>query len=306
MKDHAAMTPADLKTAGFEKERPRLLRLAYRMLGSLAEAEDVVQDGWLRWVGVKESVDAPAAYLTRIVTRLCLDRLKSAKARRETYVGPWLPDPLMGSADAVETVADDVTMTLMLAMERLSPLERAAFLLHDVFDVPLKEVAATLDREPAAVRQLASRARKNVRAERSRYTLEAAEADRIARAFFEAVRDGDTATLAGLLAHDVEIHADGGGKVSAFRNIIHGIDHALRLFGHVSGKNDRLPLLLRTAFIDGLPGYISENPDGRIQTTALDVQDGRIRAIYIVRNPEKLAHVAEFYSTTDLETRRGT
>jgi len=139
------MTPADLKTAGFEKERPRLLRLAYRMLGSLAEAEDVVQDGWLRWVGVKESVDAPAAYLTRIVTRLCLDRLKSAKARRETYVGPWLPDPLMGSVDAVETVADDVTMTLMLAMERLSPLERAAFLLHDVFDVPLKEVAATLD-----------------------------------------------------------------------------------------------------------------------------------------------------------------
>jgi len=286
------MTQTDLKTEAFEAERPRLLRLAYRMLGSFSEAEDVVQDGWLRWTGVDISVDTPGAYLTRIVTRLCLDRLKSAKARRETYVGPWLPDPLVGTVDPIETIADDVTVTLMLAMERLSPLERAAFLLHDIFEVPLKDVAVTLDREPAAVRQLASRARRNVKSERTRYALDTAEADRIARAFFEAAHGGDTTALAGLLAHDVEIHADGGGKVSAFRNIIRGAEHALRLFAHVSGKDARRPILVRTAIIDGLPGYISYNPDGRLQTTALDIDQGRIRAIYIVRNPDKLTHIS--------------
>lgn len=281
----------DLKAETFEAERPRLLRLAYRMLGSFSEAEDILQDGWLRWTDVEVSVDTPGAYLTRIVTRLCLDRLKSAKARRETYVGPWLPDPLVGAIDPVETVADDVTVTLMLAMERLSPLERAAFLLHDIFEVPLKDVAVTLDREPAAVRQLALRARRNVRSERTRYSIDAAEADRIACAFFEAAHGGDTAALAGLWARDVEIHADGGGKVSAFRNIVRGIDNALRLFSHASANAERRPTLIRTAIIDGLPGYISYNPDGLLQTTALDHEGGRIRAIYIVRNPDKLAHV---------------
>lgn len=136
----------------FQSERKRLVRLAYRMLGSFSEAEDVVQDAWLRWEQVDGGIDSPTAYLTRIVTRLCLDRLKSARSRRETYVGPWLPDPLVGSVDPEETIADDITVTLMLAMERLSPLERAAFLLHDVFDVALSDVAVTLSREPAAVR----------------------------------------------------------------------------------------------------------------------------------------------------------
>lgn len=285
------MTPTDTRTEIFEAERPRLLRLAYRMLGSISEAEDAVQDGWLRWAGVSIGVDNPPAYLTRIITRLCLDRLKSARARRETYVGPWLPDPLVDAVDPVETIADDVTVTLMLAMERLSPLERAAFLLHDVFEVPLNDIAVTLEREPAAVRQLASRARKNVKAERSRYPLDTAAADRMARAFFAAAHSGDTGSLAGLLARDVEIHTDGGGKVSAFRNIVRGADNAIRLFSHVSGDAERRPTLIRTAIIDGLPGYISYNPDGRLQTTALDVADGRVRAIYIVRNPDKLAHV---------------
>lgn len=285
------MTPTDTRTEIFEAERPRLLRLAYRMLGSISEAEDFVQDGWLRWAGVSIGVDSPPAYLTRIITRLCLDRLKSARARRETYVGPWLPDPLVNAVDPAETIADDVTVTLMLAMERLSPLERAAFLLHDVFEVPLNDIAVTLDREPAAVRQLASRARKNVKAVRSRYPLDTAAADRMARAFFAAAHSGDTELLAGLLARDVEIHTDGGGKVSAFRNIVCGVDNAIRLFSHVSGNAERHPTLIRTAIIDGLPGYISYNPDGRLQTTALDVADGRIRAIYMVRNPDKLAHV---------------
>lgn len=278
------------RLADFQRERKRLARLAYRMLGSFSEAEDVVQDAWLKWEQVAGGVDSPAAYLTRVVTRLCLDRLKSARARRETYIGPWLPDPLVGSADPDEVVADDITVTLMLAMERLSPLERAAFLLHDVFEIALSDVATTLGREPAAVRQLASRARKHVRAARPRFSVEAAEADRITQAFFVAARDGDTATLASLLARSVEIHSDGGGKVLAFRNVIRGVDRVLRLFAGLRRKNAPTARLLRTAQIDGLPGYISVDR-GIVQTTALEIRDGKITAIYIVRNPDKLQHL---------------
>jgi RNA polymerase sigma-70 factor (ECF subfamily) len=279
-----------LRLVDFERERKRLVRLAYRMLGSFSEAEDVVQDAWLRWGQVEGGIDSSAAYLTRVVTRLCLDRLKSARARRETYIGPWLPDPLMDSVDPDDTIADDITVTLMLAMERLSPLERAAFLLHDVFDVALSDVAVTLGREPAAVRQLASRARKHVRAARPRFSVEAAEASRITQAFFVAARDGDTASLASLLAQEVEIHSDGGGKVLAFRNVIRGLDRALRLFAGLRRKNAPTAQLLRTVVIDGLPGYISVDRD-LVQTTALDIRDGKITAIYIVRNPDKLRHL---------------
>jgi len=279
------------RTVDFEAERKRLTRLAYRMTGSLTEAEDVVQDAWLRWVGVEDGIDSPPAYLTRIVTRLCLDRRRSARARRETYVGPWLPDPLVGSVEPDETVADDVTVTLMLALERLSPLERAAFLLHDVFDVPLSEVAITLDREPVAVRQLASRARQHVRAARLRFNIEPADAERITRAFFVAARDGDVAALSALLAKDVEIHTDGGGKVLAFRNVIHGIERALRLFAGQRRKDSVLPTLLRVVTIDGLPGYVSLDRGGVLQTTALDIREDGIAAIYIVKNPDKLSHL---------------
>lgn len=274
----------------FQRERKRLVRLAYRMLGSFSEAEDVVQDAWFRWEKVDGGIDAPAAYLTRIVTRLCLDRLKSARARRESYIGPWLPDPLMASSEPDEMVADDITVTLMLAMERLSPLERAAFLLHDVFDIALSDVAVTLGREPAAVRQLASRARKHVQAARPRFSVEAAEASRITQAFFVAARDGDTAALASLLAQEVAIHSDGGGKVLALRNVIRGLDRALRLFAGLRRKNAPTAQLLRTAEIDGLPGYVSIDR-GVFQTTALDIRDGKIAAIYIVRNPDKLRHL---------------
>lgn len=283
--------------ADFQAERPRLLRLGYRMLGSLGEAEDIVQEAWLRWAAKAESVDTPAAYLTRIVTRLCLDQLKSARVRRETYIGAWLPEPLMGTTEAEETIADDVTLTLMLAMERLSPLERAAFLLHDVFDMTLSDIATILGREPAAVRQLAARARKHVQHARPRFTMEASEADRIARAFFMAARDGDAAALSALLARDVEIHSDGGGKVVAFRNVIRGIDRALRLFAGLRRKFKTAPTLLQTATINGLPGYVSIDRGDVLQTTALEVREGRIVAIYIVRNPDKLRHLATAFGT---------
>jgi RNA polymerase sigma-70 factor (ECF subfamily) len=275
----------------FEAERPRLLRLAYRMTGSLAEAEDVVQDAWLRWARA-DGVAAPAAWLTRVVTRLCLDHLKSARVRRETYVGAWLPEPLLGTSEP-EDVADDLTLTLMLALERLSPLERAAFLLHDVFDVALPAVAEALDRSPATVRQLASRARRHVAQARPRYRVDHAEAARIAGAFFAASRDGDASALSALLAEDVTIHADGGGRVPAFRNVIHGLDRALRLFAGLRRKHRDAPVaLLHWTMVDGLPGYVSRERGGVLQTTALDLRDGRIAAIYIVRNPDKLRHVA--------------
>lgn len=285
------MPARDQRLWDFEAARPRLTRLGYRMLGSIGEAEDVVQDAWLRWQKVEERIDSPAAYLTRIVTRLCLDRMKSARARRETYVGPWLPEPLIDPEQGDEAMAEDITGTLMVALERLSPLERAAFLLHDIFGVALTEVATTLGREPAAVRQLAARARKHVRAARPRFPIEAAEAERIARAFFVASRDGDIATLSTMLAEDVEIHADGGGRVIAFRNIVRGAERALRVFAGLRRKGGVRASLLRTAVIDGLPGFVSIDRGGFLQTTALDLRDGRIAAIYIVRNPEKLGHI---------------
>ena len=280
----------DPRLSDFEAQRPRLLRLAYRMLGSQSEAEDVVQDAWPRWVAVEESVDVPAAYLTRIVTRLCLDHLKSARARREEYVGAWLPEPLLEQSSEAD-LADDVTLTLMMAMERLSPLERAAFLLHDIFDTPLGEVAVVLEREPAAVRQLASRARRHVREARPRYMLSARSATELVQAFHEASTKGDIEALRGILADEVAVYSDGGGKVIAFRNVVRGIDRVLRLFQGLARKAAYRPQLLRIVMIDGLPGFVSIDRGAALQTTALEVRDGKITALYIVRNPDKLRHV---------------
>jgi RNA polymerase sigma factor (sigma-70 family) len=296
------MTHVDQRLADFEEQRSRLQRLAYRMLGSVSEAEDIVQDAWLRWSQVEGGIDTPAAFLTRVVTRLCLDQMKSARVRRETYVGAWIPEPLLGSSVPEEDIADDVTLTLMMALERLSPLERAAFLLHDVFGVALTEVATTLGRDTAAVRQLAVRARRHVQDNRPRFRIDQAEADRIARAFFVASRDGDAVALAAMLAENVTIHADGGGKVTAFRNVIHGIDRVLRLFEGVARKAHSRPVLLRAVTIDGLPGFISIDRGQLLQTTALEIRDGKIAAIYIMRNPDKMKHVASTLSIAEMAT----
>ncbi|WBO23227.1 sigma-70 family RNA polymerase sigma factor [Sphingomonas abietis] len=293
------MPPPDRADSDFEAQRPRLLRLAYRMLGSIAEAEDIVQDAWLRWSRVAGPIDAPSAYLVRIVTRLCLDHMRSARVRRERYVGAWLPDPLVGSTEDEQT--DDITLPLMLALERLSPLERTAFLLHDVFGVPLSDVATTLDRDDAAVRQLAVRARRHVQAARPRFAVEAAEAERITQAFFAASRDGDIVALGAMLAEDVVIHSDGGGRVLAFLNPIIGIAKALRLFAGLARKHRDRPVLLSRMSIDGLPGYASIDRGQILQTTALEIRDGRIAGVYIMRNPEKLAHVPAAISSINIE-----
>lgn len=280
----------DRSLSDFEAQRPRLLRLAYRMLGSLSEAEDVVQDAWPRWAAVEGEVHVAEAYLTRIVTRLCLDRLKSARARREQYVGAWLPEPLLQQSSN-EDFADDVTLTLMMAMERLSPLERAAFLLHDIFETPLNEVAAVLERNPAAVRQLASRARRHVREARPRYTLSPQSAADLVRAFHEASTKGDIKSLSSILAEEVAVFSDGGGKVIAFRNVVHGVDRVLRLFQGLARKAAYRPRLLRIVMIDGLPGFVSIDRGAILQTTAIEVRDGKVSALYIVRNPDKLHHI---------------
>jgi len=288
------MRQADDTTDIFEAHRARLLRIAYRMLGSRSEAEDVVQNAWLRWVATdRGGVAAPYPFLARVVTRLCLDEMKSARARRETYVGAWLPEPLVENEEhGLEE--DDLTLTLMMALERLSPLERAAFLLHDVFGVPLGEVADTLDREAAAVRQLAVRARRNIQAARPRFPVEREEGERIARAFFAASTSGDTATLRTLLAENAVLRSDGGGKVLAFINPIRGLDRLLRLYEGVRRKwGEGWAQMLEPAWIDGLPGYVSRERGDVLQTTALAIEDGRITAIYITRNPDKLRHVAQ-------------
>ncbi|WP_424810535.1 sigma-70 family RNA polymerase sigma factor [Roseococcus sp. YIM B11640] len=287
------MTPPDQATQIFEAQRPRLRRLAYRMLGSLAEAEDVVQEAWLRWSGAgHDKVQSPGAFLSRTVTRLCLDAIKSARSRRETYVGSWLPEPMLTTEP--EEQADDLTLTLMLALERLSPLERAAFLLHDVFAVPLEEVATTLDRDAPAVRQLAVRARRHVQEARPRYPVAPEEGDRIARAFFAATRSGDTAALQSLLAENVVLQSDGGGKVLAFLNPIEGMARVLRLFDRLHRKPKAEPAeFLRPLIVDGLPGFASRERGGVLQTTALEIEGGRITRIYITRNPDKLHRIAQ-------------
>ena len=271
----------------FETQRPRLLRLAYRMLGSHAEAEDIVQEAWLRWHrSDREAVAEPAAWLTRIVSRLCLDAMKSARSRRETYPGMWLPEPLIETADE-EMRADNITLTLMMALERLSPLERAAFLLHDVFNQPLDDIAATLKRSPAATRQLAARARAHVRIDQPRYEVAREDGEALTRAFFEACRLGDAAALGSMLAAGATLRSDGGGKVLTFPNAIQGADRLVRLFLGLARKLGPRMEFLGHAVIDGLPGFVSR-VGGHLQTTAVEIAEGRIAAIYITRNPDKL------------------
>ncbi|MEA2663391.1 MAG: polymerase sigma-70 factor, subfamily [Candidatus Eremiobacteraeota bacterium] len=286
----------------FEPHRRMLTRLAYRMLGSAAEAEDVVQDAYLRWHGAlaRAAVDADAAYLRATVTRLALDRLRSARAARETYVGPWLPEPLLDDAatdpEAVAALADDVSFALMLALERLSPLERAAFLLHDVLDVPFVEIAATLERSEEAVRQLASRAREHVRSARVRRGADHAQALRQRDAFAAALRAGDVGGLMRLLKEDVVLLADGGGKARAAVNPLVGPDRVARFLIGVMSKHGASITGVIPVSLNGDPGFLvlGDEPgyEGLTQTLAIEADAQGIGAIYITRNPDKLRGLA--------------
>ena len=284
------MTPSGHEGAAesFDPLRPKLIRVAYRMLGSVADAEDVVQEAFMRWMGAdRAAVREPEAFLRRTVTRLCLDQLKSARRQRETYIGPWLPDPVVEEAPE-----EDVTLPLMLALERLSPLERAAFLLHDVFGVAFDEIARTLDRDAAACRQLAARARAHVREARPRFQVEQQRGLELAEAFFNASRTGDMTVLGAMLAADVSVHSDGGGKRAAAIQAVLGFKHVMKLHKSLAVLFRKYgSRLVRTGFVNGLPGFVTMEADGEIQTTALEIEDGRIAAIYITRNPDKLRHL---------------
>ena len=260
--------------ASFDPLRPRLIRVAYRMLGSVVDAEDVVQEAFIRWMGAdRGAVREPEAFLRRTVTRLCLDQLKSARRRRETYVGPWLPDPVIE-----EEEDEDVTLPLMLALERLSPLERAAFLLHDVFGLGFEEVAATIQREPAACRQLAARARTHVRDARPRFRVERQHGLEPAEAFFAASRSGDMKTLGRMLPAAIE-------PIFGFDAVME-VHELLAVWFRRNASE-----FVRAVFVNGLPGFVTREADGELQTTALDVENGKVTAIYVVRNPDKLKHL---------------
>jgi len=285
----AAMSNQDAASS-FDPLRPKLIRIAYRMLGSVADAEDVVQEAFLRWIDAdRQAVREPEAFLRRVVTRLCLDQLKSARHRRETYIGPWLPEPVVETA---EEEIDDVTLPLMLALERLSPLERAAFLLHDVFGVRFDEIAETIGREPATCRQLASRARTHVRAARPRFHMPKERGLEIAAAFFAASRGGDMQQLRSLLAADVTAYADGGGKTPAAMQPIVGLEAVMQVHASlVRIFAEKMSLIVRYGFINGLPGFVTIEQGDILQTTALEIEDGKIVGIYVMRNPDKLRHL---------------
>jgi RNA polymerase sigma-70 factor, ECF subfamily len=284
------------ESASFESHRRALTGLAYRMLGSRAEAEDVVQDAYLRWHAAdRDAVAEPRRYLGTIVTRLCLDRMKSARARREVYVGQWLPEPVVDEtldANAAGDLAHDLSVALMLVLERLSPLERASFLLHDVFGLDFAEVARTLQRGEAACRQLAVRARVHIEDARPRFPASREQGTRLAAAFAVAAQNGDVGSLTKLLAEDAVLYSDGGGKRAAALNPIYGADKILRFLAGITRKNPALSSMqARPATVNGLAGLVLREDDGAIDTLAFEHDGRRIVAIYVVRNPEKLRHV---------------
>jgi RNA polymerase sigma-70 factor (ECF subfamily) len=290
--------------ASFEPDRRRLRGLAYRMLGSMADAEDAVQEAYLRWhAAARDRVLDPRAFLMTTTTRICLDMLTSARARREEYVGPWLPEPVLDTAalapDRRTELAEDLSVALLLTLDRLSPLERAAFLLHDVFDFSFDEVAGALERNRAACRQLAARARAHVRAVRPRGAVappvRAGEVDakhvQLMSTFVAATRSGDLDSLMRLLTSDVRVVTDGGGKAAAPLNVIDGADRAARFLIGAARKGWRDDFRMRVSAINGLPGVIVDAPDGPVQTAAFEFDGDAIRALYVIRNQDKLRHL---------------
>ncbi|WP_063050023.1 RNA polymerase sigma-70 factor [Nocardia arthritidis] len=279
-------------TEAFVAHRNLLFTVAYEMLGSAADAEDVLQETWLRWAGVDLGiVQDQRAYLVRIVTRQALDRLRALGRRKESYVGPWLPEPLLTAPDVAEDVelADSVSMAMLLVLETLTPIERAVFVLREVFDLAYDEIAEAVDKSPAAVRQLAYRARAHVAARRPRGVVSAAETQNALEAFQRAIETGDLRNLLDILAPDVVLLGDGGGVVQATLSPVVGAD---RVAGVLAGGLGRFAASARQpAQVNGYPALIIRQ-DGEIDTVlALRIDDGLVTGLYAVRNPEKLSRL---------------
>ncbi|GGN52254.1 RNA polymerase sigma24 factor [Streptomyces albiflavescens] len=289
----------DTATDVFEEHRPVLMGVAYRMLGRVADAEDVVQEAWLRWSGAdRTEVREPRAYLVRITTRLAIDRLRQAQSRNEAYVGPWLPEPYVTDfgdavADTAEraVLADSVSLAVLVVLESLSPLERAVFVLREAFGYPYADIAAVLDRGEPAVRQLAGRARKHVDERRPRYEVDPAERRDLTERFLAAAAEGDLEGLMSLLAPDARLVGDSGGLSQAPRRVLDSADKVGRFLVGVAKKG--VPeVSFRFLEINGGFAVLTLSAGKPDSVFQLDVADGRIQCVYIMRNPEKLVSLS--------------
>jgi RNA polymerase sigma-70 factor (ECF subfamily) len=280
----------------FEQLRPLLFAIAYRILGSVAEAEDAVQETWLRYQAAPAPPTSAKAFLSAVVTRISIDVLRSARVRREEYVGPWFPEPLLTDPyqdpERSAELADSVSMAALLLLERLSPLERAVFVLREVFGFGFGEVASAVGRSEAACRQLAVRARRHMDAGRPRFEADRRERDELASRFFDALREGDVEGLRELLAADVQLVGDGGGKAPQLARAIVGADNVARVLASIFPWLVRIDVTAQPHQVNGQPGAIFRDRDGKVlNTLALDILDGRIQTIRSVINPDKLRHV---------------
>jgi RNA polymerase sigma-70 factor (TIGR02957 family) len=286
-------------TEAFEEHRALLFAVAYRMLGAVADAEDIVQDAWLRWSAADHAkVADPRAYLIRIVTNTAIDRLRSVRVRRESYVGPWLPEPILTSPDVAEDVelAESVSLAMLVVLETLTPLERAVFVLREVFDMSHAEIASTLDRTEVSVRQTASRARRRVAERRPRYATDRAEQRRVTEEFLAATVGGDMDRLMAVLAPGVVLISDGGGKRKAAPRPIEGAAKVARWLAGIrrTPYYDGVPvpeMELRLAEINGAPGAVFYGRGKVLTVLAPEVSDGRVAVIRLVANPDKLRAV---------------
>jgi RNA polymerase sigma-70 factor (ECF subfamily) len=287
------------ESAAYQELRPLLFSIAYQMVGSASEAEDLVQEAYLRFhraVAGGAEVASPKAYLSAVTTRLAIDHLRSARVRREQYVGDWLPEPLVTGEDAdpaahAET-ADSLSLAFLVLLERLSPVQRAVFLLHEVFGYGYAEIAELVGRSEANCRQIAARARRHVEAGRPRFEASRRERDELARRFFAAIDQGDTEGLVGLLAADAVHYADGGGKAPALTAPVHGAERVARLLVGLTRRSRAVGMVFTPAEINGHPGVLAFDPEGRlVGVLALDIADGHVQTIHSIVNPDKLRHL---------------
>ncbi|GAA4432085.1 RNA polymerase sigma-70 factor [Georgenia halophila] len=284
------------RTREFEELRPLLFSIAYRILGSVSEAEDAVQETWLRWDASETTPDSAKAFLSAVVTRVSINVLKSARVRREAYVGPWFPEPLLEDPyrepERSAELADSISMAALVLLERLSPLERAVFVLREVFGFDYGEVAAAVGRSEPACRQLAVRARRHMDAGRPRFEADREERNELAGKFFDAFRDGHVDALRELLAADVNMMSDSGGKAPQWGTGIFGAENVARLLAALVAPFARIGGTVEQHPVNGQPGAIFRDHDGRVLNTfALDIVDGQIQTIRTVINPDKLGHV---------------
>jgi RNA polymerase sigma-70 factor, ECF subfamily len=277
-----------------EELRSYLFAIAYRMLGSVAEAEDVVQDAFLRYHEAHVEAESPKAYLATVTTRLAIDRLRSARARREVYPGQWLPEPIVGdeSVRHAET-ADSLSLAFLHLLEQLSPVERAVFLLREVFEYPYDEVARIVGKSPDNCRQIAVRARRQVEAKKPRFEASRRKREELSRRFFEAVEADDTQGLVRLLAADVVVYGDGGGKAPASPHPVYGRERVVQLLGQFKPFSQRLGVRsIRYAEVNGQPGALYLDPDGHpVAVVSLDIADDLVQTVRTITNPDKLRHL---------------